>query len=132
MGHADCIYRKAATAPTLLDIGFITLKRLVMYNIKVNEVDLKVIDLALNHYYNSLAVNPVNDMITEIRERIRNQQDEQRESVLAFEAAITAGILSNDEAADNFAGRYMWMGEYMVDELRFKHIMTREYVYVKL
>lgn len=100
-----------------------------MYNIKVNEVDLKVIDLALNHYYNSLAVNPVNDMITEIRERIRNQQAEQCESVQAFEAAIAAGLLSNDKGAVNYAGKFMYMGTQQKDsftELFFKHSISRD------
>lgn len=44
----------------------------------------------------------------------------------AFDLAITQGRLSINEAADNFAGKYMFMGCEAGEDL-FKNIMTRRY-----
>jgi hypothetical protein len=45
----------------------------------------------------------------------------------AFEAAIKAGRLSPDEAADNYAGHYMFMGlKPGTGKALFKHTMTRQ------
>lgn len=49
-------------------------------------------------------------------------------SQLAFEAAIASGRLSNDTSADNYAGKYMYMGTNANDDDLFKHINTREYL----
>ena len=47
----------------------------------------------------------------------------------AFEAAIQAGRLSNDETANNYAGHYMFMGVHgSGGEALFKHIITRQYL----
>jgi hypothetical protein len=47
----------------------------------------------------------------------------------AFEAAIHAGRLSTDHAADNYARRYMFMG-FNSDSGKplFKNIVTRQYI----
>lgn len=50
---------------------------------------------------------------------------------LAFDFAISEGILSSDPVADNFAGNYMFMGREPVQGLAFKNIITRDYVYIK-
>jgi len=49
---------------------------------------------------------------------------------LAFERAIAAGVLSEDEDAENFAGAFMFMGALEEGDA-FKHIGTRRYVYNK-
>jgi hypothetical protein len=47
----------------------------------------------------------------------------------AFAEAIEAGRLCDDEAAPNFAGRYMFMGyQGGTGKALFKHIDTREYI----
>ena len=46
---------------------------------------------------------------------------------VAFRQAITAGLLSDDPTASNWAGHYMYMGTfYAIDE--FKHRDTRDYI----
>lgn len=50
---------------------------------------------------------------------------------LAFAHAISRGTLSRDEAADNFAGNFMFMGEDERGQLVFKNSTTRAYVVVK-
>lgn len=45
----------------------------------------------------------------------------------AFEFAIDTGRLSNDKAADNYAGHYMYMGTYNGLD-KFKNTITREYI----
>ena len=44
-------------------------------------------------------------------------------SAAAFDLAIMRGILSDDPAANNYAGKYMHMGS-----MQFKNINTREYI----
>jgi hypothetical protein len=47
----------------------------------------------------------------------------------AFARAIEAGRLSDEQAAPNFAGRYMFMGyQGGTGKALFKHIDTREYI----
>ena len=43
-----------------------------------------------------------------------------------FEIALTAGHLSKERDAENYVGKYMFMGE-TDGILLFKHIYTREY-----
>jgi hypothetical protein len=45
----------------------------------------------------------------------------------AFDIAIDTGRLSADKTADNFAGKYMYMGECKTGSI-FKNINTREYI----
>ena len=47
----------------------------------------------------------------------------------AFEAAIQLGLLSRDERAPNYAGRFMYMHTDPERGHAFKNIVTREYVY---
>jgi hypothetical protein len=49
----------------------------------------------------------------------------------AFEDAIRSGRLSDDKAAHNYAGRYMYMGTDGKGVDLFKHTMTREYLKTK-
>jgi len=45
----------------------------------------------------------------------------------AFNDAISRGLLSDDPAAKNYAGHYMYM--FTIDGVdNFKHTMTREYI----
>ena len=45
----------------------------------------------------------------------------------AFEFAIDTGRLSTDETAENFAGKFMYMGTAQGRD-RFKNKNTREYI----
>lgn len=45
----------------------------------------------------------------------------------AFKAAISHGLLSEDESADNFAGNYMYMGD-SESKAMFKNTVTRAYI----
>lgn len=51
----------------------------------------------------------------------------------AFENAIKGGVLSEDKNANNFAGKYMYMGEMDNNGNKFgsgfKNIITREYLW---
>ena len=47
---------------------------------------------------------------------------------IAFETAIERGALSADETAENYAGRFMYMGDNEKGEHLFKHINTRAYI----
>ena len=56
-----------------------------------------------------------------------------RNPVDAFESAIRAGVLSNDEEDLRFAGNFMYMctnddETYMAQRDYFKNIETREYI----
>ena len=46
----------------------------------------------------------------------------------AFRQAIEHGRLSDDSAAENYAGRYMYMGPSVKGGDSFKHITTRQYL----
>ena len=53
------------------------------------------------------------------------------EAKKAFEQAINHGRLSDNEAAWNFAGNYMYMGRWEAlgdNATMFKNIYTREYI----
>lgn len=52
---------------------------------------------------------------------------EQRDPQAAFDGAIKAGRLSEDENADNYAGLYMYMGTQDGKDL-FKHRQFRSYI----
>lgn len=47
----------------------------------------------------------------------------------AFEVAIQLGLLSTDQSAPNFAGRFMYMGTDDERGHAFKDIDSREYHY---
>ena len=51
-----------------------------------------------------------------------------KEAELAFEKAILQGRLSDNPDADNYAGKYMYMGLTPNDQYdTFKNITTRQY-----
>jgi len=47
----------------------------------------------------------------------------------AFDAAIQLGLLSADSSAENYAGRFMYMGTDAQRGHAFKHIDSRAYRY---
>lgn len=49
------------------------------------------------------------------------------ESEKAFEKAINSGRLSNDKTAENYAGKYMYMGSHNGKDA-FKNSVTRKYI----
>jgi len=53
-------------------------------------------------------------------------QEARIEANKAFDKAIESGRLSTDKEANNFAGKYMYMGFYAGKD-NFKNIITREY-----
>lgn len=60
---------------------------------------------------------------------MQTQQQEWRDPQTAFEDAIAAGRLSRDPKADNYAGRYMYMGPRADGRGdAFKHSLTRQYL----
>lgn len=63
------------------------------------------------------------DDFREEMSRIRNKQFADD----AFQEAIDASVLSEDEQATNFAGNYMYMG-YFNGKGQFKNINTRAYI----
>ena len=50
-----------------------------------------------------------------------------RDSKDVFKEAIESGVLSDNPNADNFAGKYMYMGTYGTKD-QFKNIVTRKYL----
>ena len=55
--------------------------------------------------------------------------DSYRDPQAAFEQAIAEGRLSRDPKADNYAGRYMYMGPRADGRGdAFKHSLTRQYL----
>lgn len=50
-----------------------------------------------------------------------------RDAQQAFQEAIEAGRLSTNPKAENYAGRFMYMGTYGEKDL-FKHTVTRQYL----
>ena len=50
-----------------------------------------------------------------------------KDSQQAFEYAIEVGRLSRDRDADNYAGKYMYMGTNWNGDDLFKNVDTREY-----
>ena len=51
---------------------------------------------------------------------------EHRDPRESFETAIASGLLSDTPEADNYAGRFMYMG-HQNGRAGFKHILTRKY-----
>jgi hypothetical protein len=82
---------------------------------------------ALALYYDELKNDPLRPKVFALQINIGEQQQEQNESVMAFEGALMAGILSEDKSANNYVGAYMYMGMNN-GKAAFKHIMTREYL----
>lgn len=101
-----------------------------MYTIKVPIEDMTTLLAALNHYVLDLKNDPIRKQAAKLNLNVSEQVLEQTEPILAFDRAIKDGVLSNDINADNYAGRYMYMGTSK-DGPSFKHRMTRQYLHVK-
>lgn len=102
-----------------------------MYNIKVSIEDMETLLAALNHYTLDLKDDPIRRQSAAFNLNIGEQVLQQSEPVLAFDKAIKAGVLSKDNDADNFAGKYMYMGTSQ-EGPTFKHRMTKQYLHIKL
>lgn len=63
----------------------------------------------------------------EAGEIINGTSEELDEVDRAFEQAIESGRLSANKGDDNFAGDYMFMGNYKSGDA-FKHVLTRRYI----
>lgn len=99
-----------------------------MYNIKLTAEQLQTIQIALGFHRSNDKDDPRNIHINDTMVSLFKQQDEQSESVEAFDKAIAAGLLSNDSEVDNYAGMYMYMG--VTDgKAGFKNRMTRTYLW---
>jgi len=60
---------------------------------------------------------------------VHTMNNEYRDPQLAFRDAIASGRLSSNPAAENYAGRYMYMGTRCNGKGdAFKHSLTREYL----
>lgn len=98
-----------------------------MYRITLNSEEMRTVNAALSLYYAELKNDPIRPKVFDLQINLGKQQQEQNESVMAFEGALEAGILSNDEKAENYVGPYMYMG-LNNGKPAFKHRMTREYL----
>lgn len=55
-------------------------------------------------------------------------EEEHLKSQKAFRDAVESGRLSHDKTADNFAGKYMYMGTNKEGKTLFKDCWTRDYI----
>lgn len=97
------------------------------YTINLNEFNLKLLLNSLEAAMNETTKDRLADDLSHCYVMISRQKVEQDN----FALAISKGMLSDKQEAVNYAGNYMFMG-YQDDHAAFKHVMTREYVYLPL
>lgn len=98
-----------------------------MYSLTLNSEEMRIVNAALSLYYTELKNDPIRPKVFDLQVNFGKQQQEQNESVMAFESALSKGILSNEKDAMNYVGDYMYMGMNN-GKAAFKHRIIREYL----